>query len=595
MNNLTQILWFILVASLVGCGGSGGGGGEPAPPPPPARFVYKGKVVNESGEPIEGAQVQLSFLNTVSGKDGTFQFNDLVGGLYNLSVQAPDGTFLADLVYIEASEVNAVITLSRNRQSFEVVAIEPRLNFIGASVDQIIVLTFNKPVDKNSLEQGLIFSPPAPSFEIILEGERASLIPTEEFKEGIKYRLEISRSVMDLSGGQIRSPAVSYFTTRSVDDVPPRLLASNPTPGATGVFRNAEFSFTFSDQLNPNSQVRVTVEPRVQLLTRISGKTVIINPQERLAPLTEYYLLLEGVVDDAGNESESVSLSFTTGTEVMRFDDIEPDWTRFGNKIVFARKSQGNYDLYELTLSDKAIARLTETPADERHPRYSSDASFITYQSNQSGNWDIFVMQVTTKETLRLTSSPEDDIQPDFSGTFSNRIAFVRRLGLNLRYKIFLMNRDGSGIVEADSRFFRNEFEPEFHPLLDGQMLFVTDEGADRNIYIKSGFIDGEQIINTSLTRALASNESFARFSPEGTAIAVLSDFGGKNNIWLFDPTGTVYQQVTNLEEEIGSFAYSPNPGENLLVVSVGSPGRRRLALVSLASGEIVEFLTQKI
>jgi len=166
---------------------------------------------------------------------------------------------------------------------------------------------------------------------------------------------------------------------------------------------------------------------------------------------------------------------------------------------------------------------------------------------------------------------------------------------LNLPYKIFLMNRDGSGIVEADSRFFRNELEPEFHPLLDGQMLFVTDDGADRNIYIKSGFIDGDEIVNTPLTRALASNETFARFSPDGSAIAVLSDFGGKNNIWLFDPTGAVYQQITNLEEEVGSFAYSPNPGENLLAVSVGSPGQRRLAIVSLASGEIVEFLTQQI
>jgi len=595
MKNLKRILAFLLVASLAGCGGGGGGGGEPGPAPPPAKFVYKGKVLSESGEPIKGAQVQLSLLNAVSDENGSFQFSDLVGGLYNLSVQAPDGTFFSELLSIQADTVDAKITLTKNRASFEVVAIEPPLNFTDASVDQAIVITFSRPVDKQSLEQGLVFNPPSPPLEIVTEAERATLIPKEEFKEGTKYRLEISRTVKDLSGAQMRAPAVSYFTTRSVDDVPPRLLASNPASGATAVFRNAEFSLTFSDQLNPNSELRVTIEPAVQLATRITGKTVVISPQEKLAPLTMYKLFLEGVVDDAGNEGESVTLSFTTGTEVMRFDDVEPDWTRFGNKIVFARKAQGNYDLYELTLSDKVISRLTETPADERHPRYSSDASFVTYQSNQNGNWDIFVMQISTKETLRLTSSPEDDIQPDFSGTFSNRIAFVRRVGLNLPYKIFLMNRDGSGIVEADSRFFRNELEPEFHPLLDGQMLFVTDDGADRNIYIKSGFIDGDEIVNTPLTRALASNETFARFSPDGSAIAVLSDFGGKNNIWLFDPTGAVYQQITNLEEEVGSFAYSPNPGENLLAVSVGSPGQRRLAIVSLASGEIVEFLTQQI
>jgi len=587
-------IWLLLLL-YSGCGG---GGTAPSTQPEPTlktHFKFSGRVLDEAGNPIAHAIIHLSMLKATSAQDGSFEIPNVTGGTYNLSIQAPDGTFFSDLIQI-SSDVSQDFVLTPNPSTFAVIALSPLLDAKDVSLNNSIVLKFSAPVDRQSvMEEMFQLSPPVNSIMLKVSNDTVEVIPTHELKPAQNYRLTVKAGIRDITGRALPFDTIIYFTTSTTDNVPPEVVSTRPEQSAQKVSRNIQVMIEFTDELaeiDLQDAMQITVEPTADFDISIDGDTLLITFTSALLANTLYRLSVSKVKDDALNPSSEFTLSFTTGTQMDLFDDIEPDWVRIGNLIAFARKQGANYDLYTIDMNTRQISRLTETPFNERHPRFSSDGSFIVYQADAEGNWDVYVMDAQSRSIQRVTFSTEDEIQPDFSGTFLAQIAYVKRVGLQLPWKVFIANRDGSFEQEADPNFFRNEFEPSFHPLVDNQILFITDEGGDKDVYIKSlAGIEGETL-NFNLTSSLASDESFAVWSPDGSTIAVLSNSGGKNDIWIFEPSGTVFFKLTNLTEDIHSFAFSPNPGDNVLVVSLGKTGSRHLALVSLTTGEIVDRLT---
>jgi len=586
----------LLAASCGGGGGGGGGNGSPVPQPPPAKYTYAGRVVDAAGAGIADAQVQLSQLSRVTDESGAFSFGSLTGGTYNLSVQAPDGLFLAQQLSISADETSANIALTESRDCFEIVRIAPQLNSDGASLSGEVVLEFSREVEAASADgSDFTFTPGAGDVAVVVDGRTVTLQPALELATSQRYRLKVSQHLQSVQGQELPSDAYTYFATEARDSVPPRLVSSIPSESATDVPRNTEVRFTMSDELAPISaqdELSVTVVPSASATPAIAGNVLTLSFASALAATTEYIITVSGLKDDAENVGEQFILSFVTGSVIESFDDVEPDWNRFGDLIVFARKSGGQYDLYTMHSDGGELAQVTDTSYDERHPRFSSDGQLIAYQANAFGNWDIFVYERSSGQSVQLTAEADDDIQPTFCGTFSDIIAFVQRPGYNQPDRIFLMNYDGSLLREADVTFNRNQREPRFHPLIDNQLLFVTDEGGDSDIYVKSAFLEGDSPTNANVTGNLASNETLGAWSPDGSIIAFLSDSGGVRNVWLCDPTGAAYQRLTSFSEPVDWLVFSPNVGENLLLVSMGASGHHHLALVSLTDGTVVEELT---
>ena len=74
---------------------------------------------------------------------------------------------------------------------------------------------------------------------------------------------------------------------------------------------------------------------------------------------------------------------------------------------------------------------------------FSPDGSKIAFYSNRDGNYEIYVMNADGSEQTNLTNNPADDSQPSFSSD-GKKIAFVTdryRQGL---FEIYVMNADGS-------------------------------------------------------------------------------------------------------------------------------------------------------
>ena len=53
--------------------------------------------------------------------------------------------------------------------------------------------------------------------------------------------------------------------------------------------------------------------------------------------------------------------------------------------------------------------RLTDDPANDGVPAWSSDGSRIAFMSDRDGNWEIYVMNADGSDQARLTDNPADD------------------------------------------------------------------------------------------------------------------------------------------------------------------------------------------
>jgi len=551
--------------------------------------------VDETGAPVSGAAVQLSMLSATTDADGAFSFNLQSAGYYSLSIQSPAGVFHAETVTVPDAGADVLITLDPTPSRFALVGVQPPLNSVDASLREPIVLTFSRSVSETLLSSATFaLSPSAGELVITANSAEVQLQPLYELRTSQRYRLEVS-GVRSIDGAQLASDAYSFFTTQQHDDQPPVLVRTTPVDGALNVPRNQSFEFTFSDEVQaPSGGLQAAFTPSAPI-TQIAvvENTVKVSPDGMLSASTEYTLTLEQVSDAAGNLSEPASLGFTTGTAVMAFDDIEPHWNSFANAIVFARAAGGAYDLYRISPEGTGLERLTDTYASERHPRFSSDGQLIVYQSNENGNWDIFARSVESGLNSQLTFLPEDEVSPVFSGTFSQLIAYVRRESEPGDSRIYLMNADGSFSRAADESATRDEYEPVFHPLLDNQLLFITYEGGDRDVFSKSAFLENDTPVNANLTSNLAGNEFQAVWAPDAQAIAFISDQGGVRNVWIMDPSGSAHYQITHFTDPVHSIAYSPIPGEERVVVSVGPGNSRSLYIVSLISGDVERRLTE--
>jgi len=587
------LIQLLLIALLLAA--CGGGGTKPTPGPGRAGVSLNGQVVNDAGASVSGAAVQLSMLSATSDTDGSFSFSLQSAGYYSLSIQSPAGVFHAETVTVPDSGAEVLITLDPTPSRFALVGVHPMLNSENAPLRDPIVLTFSRSIDESMLSSATFaLSPTAGELTISVNGSEVQLQPLYELQTSQRYRLEVS-NVRALDGAQLASDAYNFFTTQSRDDQPPVLVRTAPAHGATNVPRNQSFEFTFSDEVQaPSGVLQAAFTPSVPIAQiTVSENTVKVSPGGMLEASTEYALTLEPVSDAVGNLSESSSLSFTTGTAVMAFDDIEPHWNSFANAIVFARAAGGAYDLYLISPEGTNLERLTDTYAGERHPRFSSDGQLIVYQSNEDGNWDIFARSLESGLSSQLTFLPEDEVSPVFSGTFSQLIAYVRQESEPNDSRIFLMNADGSFNRAADESATRDEYEPVFHPLLDNQLLCVTYEGGDRDVFSKSAFLESDNPVNANLTSNLVGNEFQAVWAPDAQAIAFISDQSGVRNVWIMDPSGSAHYQITHFTDPVHSLAYSPIPGEERVVVSVGPGNSRSLYVVSLISGGIERRLTE--
>ena len=83
--------------------------------------------------------------------------------------------------------------------------------------------------------------------------------------------------------------------------------------------------------------------------------------------------------------------------------------------ISFTADLNGNLDIYIMDINRKNPINLTNHPAADSSPTWSSDGSAFAYISHRDGNPEIYVMEMKDMKSRRLTKNGATDIDPAWS------------------------------------------------------------------------------------------------------------------------------------------------------------------------------------
>lgn len=105
-------------------------------------------------------------------------------------------------------------------------------------------------------------------------------------------------------------------------------------------------------------------------------------------------------------------------------------WSPNGLRLVFASDRDGDWNLYILNLAGGPPRRLTSAPGDERDPAWSPDGRAIAFAYNGGGNWDIYFLPVTASPVTevppeawtRITDTPADERHPAWQVAGETRV-----------------------------------------------------------------------------------------------------------------------------------------------------------------------------
>ena len=112
-------------------------------------------------------------------------------------------------------------------------------------------------------------------------------------------------------------------------------------------------------------------------------------------------------------------------------------------RIAFQSDRDGGFEIYVMNADGTALSRLTNNPAVDVFPAWSSDGSKIAFTSDREGGPEIFIVNPDGTDLTRLTDNTANDALPAWSPD-GKQIAFVSDRDGN--DEIYVMNTDGSNV-----------------------------------------------------------------------------------------------------------------------------------------------------
>ena len=360
----------------------------------------KGKVVDEKGNPVDGAVIQTEPQVTdikYSDSSGNFTLDRVMAGEYQLSVSA--GGYCEVLMPIALiNEKNKAVVL-----------------------DTPVVLKENKTGDCSFIPE-----PPQPSPSV-------TILPTPK------------PTTVTVTPTPTPTPTVTVAPTATPTPTPtptPTSTSISAPSAPTGLNKSdvTQTSFTLTWTAVTGATGYKVYKDSVLYADNVTGTSKAITG---LTAGTTYSMQVSAV-NSAGESAKSTALSVVTaipkdilftsnrdGNEeiyVMNADgsnqtritnnhsiDSLAEWSPDGSKITFYSDRDGNNEIYSMNADGSNQTRLTNNSADDRYSIWSPDGSKIAFTSNRDGNYEIYVMNADGTNPIRLTNNSADDENPSWS------------------------------------------------------------------------------------------------------------------------------------------------------------------------------------
>lgn len=93
-------------------------------------------------------------------------------------------------------------------------------------------------------------------------------------------------------------------------------------------------------------------------------------------------------------------------------DDGAPTFSSIGDRVVFHSNRDGNWEIYSVYTDGSGLVRLTENPANDEFPCWSPDGKLIAFGSDRDGDYEIYVMKIDGSGVVKLTENIDSDHNP---------------------------------------------------------------------------------------------------------------------------------------------------------------------------------------
>jgi hypothetical protein len=338
---------FLVVAFMVGCGGSGGGSADNIAPTvssvAPANaaigIALNSKITATFSEAMNPATITTS---TFTLKQGTTVVSGVVTYAGTTAIFKPTNNLAVSTTYT-ASVTTGVTDLAGNALAVAktwsfttgttadttaptVSSIVPSDTATGVARNSTVIAIFSKTMDASTiststftLKQGTTVVPGVVSYL----GTTAIFTPASSLAVSAVYTATVTTGVTDLSGNALAVAKTWSFTTgTATDTTAPTVSSISPLDAATGVTLNSTVNAIFSKAMSATT-INASNFTLMQGPTAVAGTvtyagttTARFTPASNLVPSTVYTATITtGVKDLAGNALAANKVwSFTTGT-----------------------------------------------------------------------------------------------------------------------------------------------------------------------------------------------------------------------------------------------------------------------------------------
>ena len=209
-------------------------------------------------------------------------------------------------------------------------------------------------------------------------------------------------------------------------------------------------------------------------------------------------------------------------------------------RIVFTSMRDGNPEIYVMDADGGNQERLTNHPASDSQPDWSTDGRKIAFVSGRDGVRQIYVMDADGRNPIQLTHGLRNKRYPDWSPD-GRKIAFSVD-GWDLH--IAVMDADGRNRERLQDGAMYPSWSPDGKQIafVDGEIFVIGVGGQGRN----------------KVTHDFVSKWS-PSFSPNGRRIAYMTSHEGFGHIYVVGADGKNRVRLTHNEESHWDPAWSPD------------------------------------
>jgi hypothetical protein len=301
-----------------------------------------GYCVYRDGEPLD----------TVAGSVYSYAVTGLTPGTaYTFCVQAGDaaGNWTSD------GPSTTVTTLPA--ETLAVTGTDPADGAVGVALDEAIEVFFNRDITRGAYFPGISLTCAGTVIDYVYElsGNVLTLDPLGDLDYNVTCAVYIpAGAVEDLSGNPLGVEFSFSFTTRApVGGTPPRIVATDPASGSSGVSVNQTITVTFDENIRAGANIDSITFKKGDAITgysyTISGKNLILRPDNVLDYGCVYTVIVPaGAVEDLSGNSLADEYHFSFSTVFRSGGDKDSNRDR---------SSYQEFSLGTIVLSDLRIVR----------------------------------------------------------------------------------------------------------------------------------------------------------------------------------------------------------------------------------------------